>query len=115
MLGARPESPNKDEAQVWRFGFGALPIGRHRFARLVARALPFTSTDLLPCVDPKCERSACISSRVYVEEKLSLRRKRRRKRGTMRQPLPAPVAANQGWSVDFMTGAWQESAIGSSC
>jgi hypothetical protein len=56
MLGARPESPNKDEAQVWRFGFGALPIGRHRFARLVARALPFASTDLLPCVDSKMRK-----------------------------------------------------------
>ena len=33
MLGARPESLNKDEAQVWGLGFGALLIGRHRFAR----------------------------------------------------------------------------------
>jgi hypothetical protein len=64
---------------------------------------------------PKFERSACISSRLYVEEKLSLQRKRRRTRGAVRQPPPAPVAANPGWSVDFMTGAWQEPAIGSSC
>src|SRR5271167_3490576 len=41
--------------------------------------------------------------RLYVEEKLSLRRKRGRKRGTVRQPLPAAVAANQVWSVDFMS------------
>ena len=30
--------------------------------------------------------------RLYVEEKLSLRRKRGRKRGTVRQPLPQAVA-----------------------
>ena len=41
--------------------------------------------------------------RLYVEEKLSLRRKRGRKRGTVRQPLPQAVAANQVWSVDFMS------------
>jgi putative transposase len=41
--------------------------------------------------------------RLYVEEKLSLRRKRGRKRSTVRQPLAEPVAANQVWSVDFMT------------
>ena len=43
--------------------------------------------------------------RLYVEEKLSLRRRRGWKRSTMRQPLPGPVAANQVWSVDFMTDA----------
>lgn len=43
--------------------------------------------------------------RLYVEEKLSLRRKRGRKRSGERQPLPEPVAANQAWSVDFMTDA----------
>jgi putative transposase len=43
--------------------------------------------------------------RLYVEEKLSLRRKRGRKRSGVRQPLPEPVAANQIWSVDFMTDA----------
>jgi len=43
--------------------------------------------------------------RLYVEEKLSLRRKRGRKRSAVRQPLPEPVAANQVWSVDFMTDA----------
>src|SRR5271167_3300256 len=41
--------------------------------------------------------------RLYVEEKLSLRRKRGRKRSTVRQPPPAAVAANQVWSVDFMS------------
>src|SRR5271165_1829528 len=41
--------------------------------------------------------------RLYVEEKLSLRRKRGRKRRTVRQPLPAAVAANQVWSIDFMS------------
>ena len=41
--------------------------------------------------------------RLYVEEKLSLRRKRGRKRSQARQPLPAAVAANQVWSVDFMS------------
>jgi putative transposase len=43
--------------------------------------------------------------RLYVEEKLSLRRKRGRKRSGVRQPLAEPVAANQVWSVDFMTDA----------
>src|SRR5712692_8675508 len=43
--------------------------------------------------------------RLYVEEKLSLRRKRGRKRSRVRQPLPEAVAANQVWSVDFMTDA----------
>ena len=43
--------------------------------------------------------------RLYVEEKLSLWRKRGRKRSTVRQPLPEPVAPNQVWSVDFMTDA----------
>jgi len=42
---------------------------------------------------------------LYVEEKLALRQKRGRKRSTMRQPLPEAVAANQVWSVDFMTDA----------
>src|SRR3974377_150626 len=41
--------------------------------------------------------------RLYVEEKLALRRKRGRKRSLARQPLPAAVAANQVWSVDFMS------------
>jgi putative transposase len=43
--------------------------------------------------------------RLYVEEKLSLRRKRGRKRSRVRQPLPEAEAANQVWSVDFMTDA----------
>src|SRR5271170_7719212 len=43
--------------------------------------------------------------RLYVEEKLSLRRKRGRKRSMVRQPLSAAVAANQVWSVDFMSDA----------
>jgi putative transposase len=43
--------------------------------------------------------------RLYVEEKLALWRKRGRKRSTVRQPLPGAVAANQVWSVDFMTDA----------
>ncbi len=43
--------------------------------------------------------------RLYVEEKLALRRKRGRKRSTVRQPLPEAVAADQVWSVDFMTDA----------
>jgi len=43
--------------------------------------------------------------RLYVEEKLSLRRKRGRKHSRVRQPLPEAVAGNQVWSVDFMTDA----------
>jgi putative transposase len=43
--------------------------------------------------------------RLYVEEKLGLRRKRGRKRSGVRQPLLEPTAANQVWSVDFMSDA----------
>src|SRR5438270_921979 len=43
--------------------------------------------------------------RLYVEEKLSLRRKRGRKRCGVRQPLAEAIAANQVWSVDFVTDA----------
>jgi putative transposase len=43
--------------------------------------------------------------RLYVEEKLGLRRKRGRKRSGVRQPLLQPTGANQTWSVDFMTDA----------
>jgi putative transposase len=43
--------------------------------------------------------------RLYVEEKLGLRRKRGRKRSGMRQPLLEPTGANQVWSLDFMTDA----------
>ena len=43
--------------------------------------------------------------RLYVEEKLSLRRKRGRKRSAVRQPLPEPLTSNQVWSVDFVTDA----------
>jgi putative transposase len=43
--------------------------------------------------------------RLYVEEKLGLRRKRGRKRSGVRQPLPEPTAPNQVWSVDFMSDA----------
>jgi len=44
--------------------------------------------------------------RLYAEEKLSLRRKRGRKRSAVRQPLPEPTGINQVWSVDFMTDAF---------
>jgi putative transposase len=43
--------------------------------------------------------------RLYVEEKLGLRRKRGRKRSGVRQPLLEPTGANQVWSLDFMTDA----------
>ena len=43
--------------------------------------------------------------RLYVEEKLSLRRKRGRKRSGVRQPLVEALMANQVWSLDFMTDA----------
>ena len=43
--------------------------------------------------------------RLYVEEKLGLKRKRGRKRSGMRQPLLVPTGANQVWSIDFMTDA----------
>lgn len=41
--------------------------------------------------------------RIYVEEKLSLRSKRRIKRAAaVRMPLPATTAPNQVWSIDFV-------------
>ena len=43
--------------------------------------------------------------RLYVEEKLSLRRKRGRKRAGVRQPMAGALMANQVWSLDFMTDA----------
>lgn len=43
--------------------------------------------------------------RLYVEEKLGLKRRRGRKRSVMRQPLLEPTGANQVWSLDFMTDA----------
>jgi putative transposase len=43
--------------------------------------------------------------RLYVEEKLSLRRKRGGSAAGCANRLPQAVAANQVWSVDFMTDA----------
>lgn len=41
--------------------------------------------------------------RIYVEEKLSLRLKRRKKQASaVRVPLPAPTGPNQVWSIDFV-------------
>ncbi len=40
--------------------------------------------------------------RLYVEEKLGLRRKRGRKRWGARQPLAEATGANQTWSMDFV-------------
>lgn len=44
--------------------------------------------------------------RIYREEGLSLRRKKRRKRGAMvRVPMPAPSRPNEHWSMDFVMEA----------
>jgi putative transposase len=41
--------------------------------------------------------------RIYVEEKLSLRLKRRKKQASaVRVPLPKPTGPNQVWSIDFV-------------
>jgi len=41
--------------------------------------------------------------RIYVEEKLSLRLKRRKKQASaVRVPLPVPTGPNQVWSIDFV-------------
>lgn len=41
--------------------------------------------------------------RLYVEEKLSLRLKRRKKQAAaVRVPLPAPTGPDQAWSMDFV-------------
>jgi len=42
--------------------------------------------------------------RIYKEEGLSLRNRRRKKRGThLRVVLPAPIRANERWSMDFVS------------
>lgn len=42
-------------------------------------------------------------NRIYVEEKLSLRLKRRKKQAAaVRVPLPVPTGPNQAWSMDFV-------------
>lgn len=42
--------------------------------------------------------------RIYVEERLSLRIKRRKKRAAaVRVPLPKPTGPNQVWSIDFVS------------
>lgn len=41
--------------------------------------------------------------RIYVEEKLSLRlRRHKRRAAALRVPLPAPTRANQRWAMDFV-------------
>ena len=41
--------------------------------------------------------------RIYIEEKLSLRLKRRKKQASaVRVPLPTPTGPNQVWSIDFV-------------
>ncbi len=43
------------------------------------------------------------SARLYREEKLALRRKRPKRKGSMlRVPLPVPTEPNQRWSMDFI-------------
>lgn len=43
------------------------------------------------------------TERLYREEKLALRRKRPKRKGSMlRLPLPVPTAPNQRWSLDFI-------------
>lgn len=43
------------------------------------------------------------TARLYREEKLALRRKRPKCKGsTLRLPLPVPTAPNQRWSMDFI-------------
>ena len=43
------------------------------------------------------------TARLYREEKLALRRKRPKRKGsTLRLPLPVPTAPNQRWSMDFI-------------
>lgn len=44
------------------------------------------------------------TERIYREEGLSLRLKRRRKRGAwLRVPMPTPTGPNQQWSMDFVS------------
>jgi putative transposase len=47
-----------------------------------------------------------LRDRLYREEKLSLRLKKRRKRpAQVRFILPAAERVNQGWSMDFASGS----------
>jgi putative transposase len=47
--------------------------------------------------------------RVYREERLALRRKRRRKRlSVLRVPLPTPERLNQRWAIDFVADGFTD-------
>ena len=43
------------------------------------------------------------TERIYSEEKLSIRRKRRKKISRVRVALPVPTAPNEQWSMDFVS------------
>jgi putative transposase len=43
--------------------------------------------------------------RIYCEEGLAVRRKKRKRVAVTRQPLPAPTRLNEGWGMDFMSDA----------
>lgn len=49
------------------------------------------------------------TQRIYSEEKLSLRRRKRKRRSNViRMPLPQPTAVNQQWSMDFMQDSFAD-------
>lgn len=41
--------------------------------------------------------------RIYREEGLAVRRKKRKRTAVARQPLPAPTRLNEGWGMDFVS------------
>jgi putative transposase len=41
--------------------------------------------------------------RLYREEGLAVRRRKRKRVAVARQPLPTPTRLNEGWAIDFMT------------
>jgi len=43
--------------------------------------------------------------RIYREEGLAVRRKKRKRVAVARQPLPAPSRLNEGWGMDFVSDA----------
>jgi putative transposase len=56
------------------------------------------------------------TERIYREEGMALRRKRRRKcAGGMRVIMPPPQGPNQRWSIDFVTDSIVGAAFSCSC
>jgi len=88
---AKPESP---ENRALRARIKELAVQRRRFGS-------FRIWRLLRREGQKVNRKRV--ERLYGEERLSLRLKRRKKQAAaVRVPLPTPTGPNQAWSMDFV-------------